>query len=583
MKRMISGLLVLVLLLSLCACAGNGQKTGDNEPTNSSATGNLLNQGDTVRVPALPDEMRPLEKAISLAVSHYVYGRVKLEAFITADFTQMTLQEAERMVNDLEEIWSELDKTISGTQIIAELTLNALEENGITQTSFRSGETGGIMLLAAGGTVQTPQEWAEDLTRKYDAIKGGQKLKQLAENMGEDVREVYKQFQLAQSIIHDSAMSEADKMDKYMKIAMATKTGCKVGLFVGAAILTGGGSLGAMGATSVGVGEAGALILGGVDAVVDVASTGSTIIMGEDHVTTAKINEVKDVLAPVSAVVGLVTLNPTSISEAGGTISYIGESIVDLVYEGKVLGIQVFGGEGDSSVTVTQVDVAGKSDEEAKAAIESAGLPAPEALFESPEIAEAPLSPEQTQELWQDADRYSVDAEAMEQAIFGLLEELETLIGTLPPEIWDTIMSLGEESVEGIYSFDVISTYTEAPEVAEYSMTVTVTQENGGMAIRSHDGTMELIGSFDESTGSFVGIDPNMPDISEDIDFWEAIDLAFAISGFLVAETKLTFNTDASPITATGICTYDMEEVLSLLYGTVTISITMTKISDLGG
>lgn len=60
--------------------------------------------------------------------------------------------------------------------------------------------------------------------------------------------------------------------------------------------------------------------------------------MGENHQVTVGFNDVKDKLAPVSAVVGLATFNS---AETGEQLAYIGDTLVDWFYEGKVMGVQV--------------------------------------------------------------------------------------------------------------------------------------------------------------------------------------------------------------------------------------------------
>jgi len=104
---------------------------------------------------------------------------------------------------------------------------------------------------------------------------------------------------LAQEIIRGQATADAAFWDKMTKIAQATKTASKVGLFVAGTIATGGGSLSALGASGWSLAQAGGCIVGGADCIVDIAATGSSIILGEGNQVTVGFDDVKDKLAPV--------------------------------------------------------------------------------------------------------------------------------------------------------------------------------------------------------------------------------------------------------------------------------------------
>ena len=76
----------------------------------------------------------------------------------------------------------------------------------------------------------------------------------------------------------------------------------------------------------------------GADCIVDIATTGSTIILGENDQVTLGFNDLKDILGPVSAVVGLATFNG---GETGEQLSYIGDTLTDWFFENKVMGIKL--------------------------------------------------------------------------------------------------------------------------------------------------------------------------------------------------------------------------------------------------
>ncbi len=228
----------------------------------------------------------------------------------------------------------------------------------------------------AAGTARKldPQTWAENLTKQYDALRCGQRYQQLANQLGTDARTAYEQMALAQKIIQDSAALEEAEADvnawtESINYLQGVKTASKVGVFVVGTIVTGGGTVTALGSSSMTLGTATGVIVGGADSIVDIGATGSSIILGENNQVTVGFNELKDKLAPVSAVVGLAGFNA---AETGEQLTYIGDSLVDWFYEGKFMGVKVDNGD----VTARIFDSAGK--EALKSALEAIGYVFPE-------------------------------------------------------------------------------------------------------------------------------------------------------------------------------------------------------------
>jgi len=370
-------LLASILLLSLSACAGvSGSKTV------------------TVQRDPPPKAMETANEAASLMLQQYIYARLKTEFFITADFTSMKPDEIKAMVSELTALWQTSVTLASGTEKIADQALLVLDAQNGSQTASQTASDGVngyyAKLLAAESSAykaeqldsqtvpdnsKDAQKWAEDLTAKYDAIKGGHTIKQLAQQLGTDAKSAYAQLAAAQEIISAGANADAAFYDKLTKVAMATKTACKVGLFVTATVVTGGGSLTALAGSSMTLAEGGAAIIGGVDCITDVAATGSTIVLGDNHQVTVSANNVKDKLAPVSAVVGLVTFTDVS---AGEKIAYIGDTLTDWIYEGKILGVKVTDDSGGTAIVAKQTDTSKVAANNAVSTIEGLGFIPPE-------------------------------------------------------------------------------------------------------------------------------------------------------------------------------------------------------------
>jgi hypothetical protein len=370
-KRLLAMILIGALLFSLCGCSG--QKVGSVDG---------IKPAIVEREP-LPQAIQTANKATTIALRQYIFARLKTENFVTADIKAMQREELTRMVDELAESWKIADQLASGAEKISDQALVVLDTTKMNQTSVYDqlivslkAHTSKffvypVVAFAAGNSKEfDPKTWAESLTKKYDSIKGGQTIKQLAKQLGTDAKEAYAKLTLAQEIIHSGAMADAEYYDKLTKIAQGTKTACKVGLLVTATIASGGGTLSTLAGSSMTLGQAGAAIVGGTDCIVDVYSTGSTIILGENHQVTVGFDDIKNKLAPVSAVIGLATFNP---AETGEQLSYIGDTLADWFYEGKILGVKVIGNKsGGTTVKSQPIDVSGKNEKEINDAMKQA-------------------------------------------------------------------------------------------------------------------------------------------------------------------------------------------------------------------
>jgi hypothetical protein len=180
---------------------------------------------------------------------------------------------------------------------------------------------------------------------------------------------------LAQEIIRNQAVADADFWDKMTKAAMATQTVCKVGLYVGTTVATGGGSLAALAGSSMTLGTAGAVLVGGVSCIADVGATTSTIVLGENHQVTMGFQKAADVLQPASMVLGLVTLNP---KDAEGLVALVGEYTMEWFNPGKITGIAINRmKEGGTKMVAQIVDTADKDVPGVRGALEAIGLSLP--------------------------------------------------------------------------------------------------------------------------------------------------------------------------------------------------------------
>ena len=366
-RRFLAVLLAGTMLFGLCACAESKPKEAEEvEPI-------------TVEVEREPGSqaLQTANEATALALRYYIYARLKTEELIAADFDSMPDGVFESLMDELVVVWETADALATGAEKITDQAVLLLEAASIDQTAAYVQPQARFTTLAAkgsdfsmipladnGGEVIDRQTWAENLSKQYDALRGAQRYKQLAEQLGTDTKTAVEQMALAQRIIRNAAdleeaQAEVGAYTRSINIVEGYKTGSKVGLFIGATIATGGGSLTALAGSSMSVPVAGAVIVGGVDCIVDVGKTTSSIILGEDHQVTVDFEKAGDVIQPVSMVMGLVTMDPTSAVEQ---VAFLGEAMMEWCYPGKVTGIAVeTTKKGNSLVLARLIELMGEN------------------------------------------------------------------------------------------------------------------------------------------------------------------------------------------------------------------------------
>ena len=104
-------------------------------------------------------------------------------------------------------------------------------------------------------------------------------------------------------------------------------------------------------------------------------------------------------------------------------LSYIGESVLDLVNEGKILGgLITVGEDGQTTVTMTEIDVEGKTPEEVEKELEKAGLSLPE--DEEAKTA-AELAEEMEEEYFYTEEEINEIIEDLRQLLYDMFLEQE--------------------------------------------------------------------------------------------------------------------------------------------------------------
>lgn len=365
MKKFIALLMSVIMVLTLSGCGGSTEEKSE------------------VSLVEISGERTTMEKAGALVTRLYTIARLKTDALIEYDLENGSIEQLKMMTDDALEAWRLCEIASNKTIELMDYaqSLHSSMSGSKAILTYIPPSSPPFMKVVYAAEENAALKWAKDLTAKYDTYPSGQKIKQLSENLGTDAKNAFAQLKMAQAILEGAAYNdEADTIQKYENAATATKTICKTGLYIGGVIAGGG--------VANGILEAGGLVIGGVDTIVDIASTSSTIILGEDNMVTAAANDFKDIMAPVSSIAGGINVLSGGMIKAGQTVaekagnidklSYIGDSIVDLVNDGKILGgVITVGDDGESKITMTEISTEGKTPEEVAKEMKEAGLPVP--------------------------------------------------------------------------------------------------------------------------------------------------------------------------------------------------------------
>jgi len=440
-----------------------------------------------------PQPLLTANEATALTLRYYIYARLKTEELLLADFTSMPEGAFEAQMDELVAIWQTAEALASEAEQITDQAILLLEtatgyqlQNQFGSLDSRRSDVPSIALASYTGQGIDRQTWAENLTKQYDALRGAQRYKQLAEQLGTDTKTAVEQMELAQKIIRDAAyleeaQAEVAEYTRSINVVEGYKTVSKVGLFVTATVATGGGNLATLGASSMTLGQAGAVVVGGVDCIVDVGKTTSSIILGEDHQVTTSINNIQDKLAPISFVVGLATFNG---AETGEQLAFIGDSLIDWYYNGKILGVNVSGtDDGGTKVTAQQIDVSGFDETGVKSALKTAG-------FSTPDEGDATLSSiiEEYRNSIEDAASKLATLAAQMAQLAGEDVDQSQEEGTLTGEQQEpTTGPITTNGIAGTYSATAWVLYT-AEDVEAEDMYVTLQLNEGGTGTANVNG-----------------------------------------------------------------------------------------------
>ncbi len=262
----------------------------------------------------LPQIDKTTAAAGHAALQSYATASLLLNKLASIDNTE--LQAALKDDAGREVLIEQLDKAIDAYDTVM-ASGAVLRQTANTAAAKRETTLAGLQSQAPA-VLQSSQDeqrhWAEELTENYDGITGNKKLARLGEMMGCDARRAYEQLVIAQEILKGHYYTEeADLMNNWVKGLTVVKTTCKVSLYAGSVVLTGG---------TVTAVEAAGFLVSGADAMVDVVDTGAVVILGDDHKITKTWESATKPVGYVSFLFSTLTGGGSNTAEQ---IAYLGD------------------------------------------------------------------------------------------------------------------------------------------------------------------------------------------------------------------------------------------------------------------
>ena len=546
-----------------------------------------------VTLPASDGARAVVEQQAAVAVEAYLVARAYLDKLEHYDLDSFDPDEYLELMRRAATAFEVADALCGAFEENAELLAELADEGiyGADAATYRelasAAHSGGpVFTTAYADDRNEAREWAEDIQRMYDAVPPSKALQVLAHSLKTDTEHASLMFQQAQAIIKGDAEAEADYYNAAYITAVETKAVATTAGFVVAVAATGGTA--APLATAIGTGG---IVCNGVNAVLDIG-TAVTIktTNGEGNEWTTFFEKTSADFAPVSGLFALAGAGVNSYNIYKGVDVYdnkvqgmifIANTVTEYLTGGTILGCNVSAGESGTKLTVSAAEVA--NEETTKNLLTGLGIPA-EIIGEAVSIAdgEKPL-PEEPDGLGEAADQYieqwdiftdpdepfdvegyngymreSFDTAAEEQrraAAAGpqlnpetdwLEDDVEeTAVTATPapkptatPEPADTPALEGgyEEGVAGKYY--MICDGIEGERHVESYAYVTL-YDSGRMEIICNDDNDFIVGTYDPQKHTFVGHGESDHD-------W------LTATVFDSGTTTLVFNTEASPVTASG-------------------------------
>lgn len=168
-----------------------------------------------------------------------------------------------------------------------------------------------------------------------ESAPAGRTVRTLAKHFGVDVKKAQLILNQSQDMATREAWGEAgDTFEKLENQAIVVKDTCKVAVYVGGVVVTGGG---------VGIVAQATTVVVGVDLALEVTEDGAQIALGDRNKVSSFVKDVRTVTEPIATILTITNI-PGNLGNAFGRFEAVNvglEEFRSTAQEGKVVGIDL--------------------------------------------------------------------------------------------------------------------------------------------------------------------------------------------------------------------------------------------------
>lgn len=333
-------ILVIALVLSLLMTACGSQPKDNSISAQTDSTMKQLNSNVIQLKQVITQEEVETAANTAIALQSYIVARGLIE----------------KLENPQDYTREQLDNIVSNAMYWLNITFKITDATDYASADKYIVNLAGLLkpdIAYASEPEKDLKKWAEELTKDYDKLRGPKRYEQLGKLLGTDARNAYEQMELAQEIIRNDALNEADYNDRIVKVLTGVKTTSSVVLTVYGFATTGPIS-------GLSTFEKLGLVTDGIDAVMTIAETGAEIIWGEENIVGESLEPVRAITDPIFSLISWKNLDMSSLTkktkDTAGALSFLGGSAVDAIMDGKVIGIQVWGEDDNGNKVINITD-----------------------------------------------------------------------------------------------------------------------------------------------------------------------------------------------------------------------------------
>jgi hypothetical protein len=227
--------------------------------------------------------------------------------------------------------WNEEVNSIIQQWGVLETKVLELEENA----EKISKETTSFNLLSKTYAYDT-----KEVQAVIESAPAGRTIRTLAQHFGVDVKKAQLILNQSQDMATREAWGEAgDTFEKLENQAIVIKDSCKVAVYVGGVVATGG----AAGFATAGTLAQVTVVVTGVDLALEVTEDGAQIALGDKNKVSSFVKDVRTVTEPIATVLSITDI-PRNFGKAIGNFEAVNIGLEEFrasAQEGKVIGIDL--------------------------------------------------------------------------------------------------------------------------------------------------------------------------------------------------------------------------------------------------